>query len=50
MRNLGSRIEELEKPHSSRLTARERSCLDWYFDDLCEAANLRDVDVRKSSP
>jgi hypothetical protein len=32
-----------------RFVCKERSCLDRYFDELCEAANLRDVDVRKTS-
>jgi hypothetical protein len=32
------------------LSELERACLDRFFDHLCEANNLRDVDVRKASP
>jgi hypothetical protein len=33
-----------------RLSELERTCLDRFFDDLCKANNLRDVDLRKTSP
>ena len=32
------------------LSELERTCLDRFFDHLCKANNLRDVDVRKKSP
>jgi hypothetical protein len=38
------------KDFPKSLSELERKCLDRFFDHLCKAKNLRDVDVRKKSP